>query len=111
MSSKDTITLRRACVAQEPAPNAPATAGQSELTFTQCPNDAPFKGATEVEVPRDLGPIRLQTQIGAGGMGQVFLGWDRMLQRKVAVKLLLNIVPDKSDPAFEHLIAGARAAA
>lgn len=53
--------------------------------------------STTVELPRDTsaeptaarawGHLEIQREIGAGGFGRVYLAWDRMLQRHVALKL------------------------
>src|SRR5262249_34400045 len=60
--------------------------------------------------PRMLGKYRLSRQLGAGGMGVVFEADDTVLQRKVAVNLLL----DRSDGpggSAERFLREARAAA
>jgi serine/threonine protein kinase len=35
-----------------------------------------------------VGPIRIETLLGRGGMGEVYLGFDEILERKVAVKTI-----------------------
>ena len=55
------------------------------------------------------GRYRLDEEIGRGGMGIVFRGWDADLEREVAVKV---IAADRSDTAAcERLLAEARSAA
>jgi serine/threonine-protein kinase len=41
-----------------------------------------------VSIGTRLGPYEILAQLGAGGMGQVYLGQDSKLHRKVAIKLL-----------------------
>lgn len=57
-----------------------------------------------------LDRYELRDRVGVGGMGEVWLGWDRRLQRDVAVKLLLPQLSD--EPAFrQRFEVEARAAA
>lgn len=62
-------------------------------------------------VPRVLlDRYELRERAGVGGMGEVWMGWDRRLQRDVAVKLLLPQLSD--EPSFrERFGIEARAAA
>ncbi len=56
-----------------------------------------------------LGPYRIETQIGRGGMGVVYRAWDMRLDRRIALKILR---PDQlNDPARrQRFIREARAA-
>jgi len=65
----------------------------------------------EVEVPTRIGSVRLIREIGRGGMGVVYEGWDELLARRVAVKFLLDDIVEPSDPAFVQFLQGARAEA
>lgn len=57
-----------------------------------------------------LDRYELREQVGLGGMGEVWLGWDRRLRREVAVKLLLPQLSD--EPSFrQRFEVEARAAA
>lgn len=64
-----------------------------------------------VTVPRQVGSVRLERQIGQGAMGVVWLGTDELLQRRVAVKFLLSVVQGPEDPRLLAFLEGARAAA
>lgn len=67
--------------------------------------------ATDIVIPRTLGPVRLTREIGRGGMAAVYLGQHQLLGRDVAVKFLLEAVAERNDPEFTRFLEGARAAA
>jgi serine/threonine protein kinase/Tfp pilus assembly protein PilF len=43
---------------------------------------------SEALVGRSVGPYRIDRLLGAGGMGEVYCGWDTRLQRAVALKFI-----------------------
>ncbi|NJL28129.1 MAG: protein kinase, partial [Thermoanaerobaculia bacterium] len=50
------------------------------------PQDAePGTGAPD-PLPERLGVYRIESQLGRGGMGEVYLAWDELLERHVAIK-------------------------
>ncbi len=63
------------------------------------------------QLPACLGHIRLIREAGRGGMGVVWLGYDDLLGREVAVKLLLHAERSPDDPNFARFLDGARAVA
>ncbi|HWG37275.1 MAG TPA: protein kinase, partial [Terriglobales bacterium] len=58
--------------------------------------------------PTQVGPYRIEAAIGSGGMGDVYLGFDPRLERKVAIKA---IRAGLAAPGMEpRILAEARAA-
>ncbi len=64
-----------------------------------------------LQVPEQIGPVKLLKPLGEGGMGVVWFGRHELLQRDVAVKFLLDIPQSDTDPTFAAFLQGARAAA
>ncbi len=68
-------------------------AHERESSFIDSPIFAQTAGLTDDDCPeslvgRDIGPYQVISQLGRGGMGEVFLAKDIRLERKVALKLL-----------------------
>ncbi len=57
-----------------------------------------------------LGRYEIRTQLGAGGMGEVYLGQDTKLDRKVALKILRADVGTNRD-RMERFVREAKSAA
>jgi len=90
---------------------ASAKAVLRELRLTEA--TASFDAANAARVSRDpkmWGDFQLLQQLGAGGFGEVYRAWDPVLEREVALKLLL---PRGLDPENEYaaIVAEARAIA
>lgn len=84
------------------------------VTVTRTAAPAAGQGApaqTTLTLPKKLGPVTLIRELGAGGMGTVWLGRDELLNREVAVKLLVNVPASADDPRFSTFLEGARHAA
>ena len=57
-----------------------------------------------------VGPYQILSQLGAGGMGEVYLGHDPRLQRRVALKCL-TVTEAQSGELHTRILREARAAA
>ena len=96
MSPTETVTISMTPSAAQQASGAPPS--------------EPSAPQRELTIPRQLGPVRLLSELGRGGMGVVWLGEHELLRRSVAVKFMLNAV-EADDPGFRMFLEGARAAA
>jgi len=57
-------------------------------SFGEAPVVAPLVAAKRLAPGSQLGPFRIETWLGAGGMGEVYRAHDTKLQRAVAIKVL-----------------------
>ncbi len=62
------------------------------------------------KVTGKIGPYRLESRLGAGGMGEVFRAYDERLERQVAIKLVRAEVREDANAA-ERFRREARAVA
>jgi serine/threonine-protein kinase len=60
--------------------------------------------------PEKIGPYRIESRLGAGGMGEVYRAWDERLERWVALKIVRSEAAG-SETARERFRREARAAA
>lgn len=90
-----------------------STTGANVVTETVTLTLANANDTSTVErsVPRRLGPVVLECEIGRGAMGVVFRGRHEILGRNVAVKLLLHALRGEEDPHFDRFRGEARMAA
>ncbi len=49
------------------------------------------------EVPQNIGPYEIRSEIGRGGMGRVYAGWHAELERDVAIKVLAFKGPGREE--------------
>jgi uncharacterized RDD family membrane protein YckC len=88
---------------------APA-GGDPATTATAAPSSAPGLPLAGMAAGRQLGHFRIEKQLGAGGMGEVYLATDLALDRPVAIKVLpAHLASDKG--RRERMIREARAQA
>src|SRR5262249_8624664 len=83
---------------QDPnATQAPA-GGQAPLAATQAPPAPPAAAQAGGKKKLDkLGEYKLVKRLGAGGMGEVFKGYQASLDRDVAVKVLFKHLASNAD--------------
>jgi serine/threonine protein kinase/TolB-like protein/Tfp pilus assembly protein PilF len=83
--------LNRACV-HDPGLRAAVDsllgAHDNAGSFGEAPVVEPLGTAKRLPPGSQLGPFRIETLIGAGGMGEVYRAYDTKLQRAVAIKVL-----------------------
>ncbi|MGE3181394.1 MAG: serine/threonine-protein kinase [Phycisphaerae bacterium] len=67
--------------------------------------------AAQVEIPRRVGNVRINDLLGRGATGVVHAGFDEVLNRRVAVKILSQRIEPGENPLDSVMVAGVRAAA
>jgi serine/threonine protein kinase len=80
----------------------------ASLTFSG--NLVPISDKTEAPPPRKIGRYELRDQLGRGGCGTVYLAWDSVLERQVALKVPRLATP-QAGVVRDLLLREARAAA
>ena len=58
--------------------------------------------------PKQIGKFELRGQLGQGGIGTVYLGYDPLLQREVAIKVLRH-ASSKDEASSQRFLTEARA--
>src|SRR4029450_12135537 len=72
-----------------------------ELPAFQAPPELVTNDRTGALVGKLIGHYRIESLIGVGGMGEVYLARDELLGRKAALKLLPESQPDDGRDAVE----------
>ena len=99
-------------LSDQPTVTTPGGASAKSAHDSRTESAGPPAGRVdETSIPSVVGNVEIQDEIGRGGMGIVYRGWDGVLRRPVAVKFLLNAVADEDDRHFQQFLAGARAEA
>jgi serine/threonine-protein kinase len=98
-------------MAESPSPDL-TQSQDMEVTRPQAEERQAAPPASEGDsaYPKTWGNFQLLQRLGRGGFGEVFRAWDPMLEREVALKLLLPRGQDE-EQQFASLIAEARAIA
>ena len=90
---KPAATIRRLRVTVDSMLRAHDEAG----SFGETPAFVPSVTVKRLAPGTQLGPFRIETLLGAGGMGEVYRALDTKLQRAVAIKVLPDSFATRAD--------------
>jgi serine/threonine protein kinase len=98
--------LRTSCKLEVNCPDAEIISGWDQWQQSQMPSQATTSNqhltrtealspvAVQAQLPVAIGKYKIERLLGRGGMGEVYLSEDTMLNRKVALKRLIDLDPE-----------------
>ncbi len=81
---------------------------ESKTILGQTSDASPKNRPISLQAGDTLGKYEIRTKIGQGGMGVVYLGYDPMIEREVAIKVLPPVVAENPE-ALKRFLAEAKA--
>lgn len=101
-NSSDSKTLITTLLPESADPNTSDTPAQT--TISESPSSDPLTGSGVV---RMIGKYRISAVLGSGGMGVVYSGFDPLIERQVAIKVLSAEIAE-SPVALQRFLTEAR---